>query len=190
MTLISYDAAKLAQIIDICWFTHVVKDIVNPTQFDKTIEGREQWIVRKYIIEKAYSKIIETEKVNEVLEKERCFLLKQLYIKNAHLILENPTELNKLEYAQLELEKKETVILDKPVSVGNIWLSKEELDNMISFWFPTNTKGAKNERIYIKYFYEDNYILKRAIIIENQQPKIEQLLAPSEIQYDSEVKEL
>jgi hypothetical protein len=189
---IYYDAAKLAHIVELCWNTNIQRKEVTKKDVDlKPFEGKEDWRIRKIILEDAYSCLLELERENALLEKEQCFILKQRYIKTAYCVLEHPTELNRMEKCAVELDTSDILILEKDLVNGYIILTPAEVDKMMQYWLPLDSKGAKNEPIHIDYIilYEDKnhpYTLIREIYTGNEPMRQEVLLKPFKIVAEDE----
>lgn len=183
---IHYNAKTLVEIIGLCWNTHTQRREVSPSDIQlKPFEGKEDWLIRKVILENAYSHILELERENALLEKEQCFILKQRHIQTIYCILEHPKEHNKMEKAAVNLETSDKLILEKDLVNGDIILTPEEVESMMQHWLPLESKGSKNEPIHIDYLIDPElkpaYTLIREIYTGNEPMRRELLLSPSAI---------
>lgn len=193
---IYYNAGNLTEIINICWNPNIQRKEVPVESLSlKPFEGKEDWHVRKVILEIAHSHLLDHERENALMMKEQCFILKQRQITNAYCVLEHPTDHNKIEKCVVELETKDIPIFEKELINGQIALTPEEIEKMMQYWLPLESKSAKNEIIHIDYFidpeeievnahWKSKYSLIREIYIGNEPMKREILLSPSKIEED------
>lgn len=194
--LIYYNAGNLREIISICWNPNIQRKEVPVESLSlKPFEGKEDWHVRKVILEVAHSHLLEHERENALMMKEQCFILKQRQITNAYCVLEHPKDHNKMEKCAVELETKDILIFEKDLINGQIALTPEEIEKMMQYWLPLESKGGKNELIHIDYFidpeeidvnphWRSKYALIREIYTGNEPMKREFLLAPTKIEED------
>lgn len=153
--LIYYNAGNLTEIISICWNPNIQRKEVPVESLSlKPFEGKEDWHVRKVILEVAHSHLLEHERENALMMKEQCFILKQRQITNAYCVLEHPKDHNKMEKCAVELETKDILIFEKDLINGQIALTPEEIEKMMQYWLPLESKGGKNELIHIDYFID------------------------------------